>query len=192
MGALALLGWTVWLLVPARKPPAPLPEVQRTLLTLLEGRLHLVGATNAFTGWMIETNAQGGLRSRSSISNGLLEGASEGYHTNGQRQVLEHFRAGTSHGPRTKWYPNGRKASETQVADGKLEGLFVRWAEDGSLAEEIPMKDGQPDGLSRSYYPSGCVKAEALMKGGKLVEQHFWPDGERRLPPPKTNRPVPP
>ncbi len=183
-GALVLLaGTTLFLARPRPSSSPPPPEIPRAGLILKEGRLFQEGAPGPFTGWMRETNASGGLLSRSSISNGVLEGVSEGYHTNGQLQVVEHFRAGVSHGPRTKWHANGTKASVAQVIDGKLDGWFIRWAEDGSLAEEMPMKGGNVHGVSRSYYPSGCLKGEARLRNGTLVEQQFWPDGERRLRP---------
>lgn len=169
-------------LAPGAKRPPP-PEVPRHLLSLRDGRLFLDGSSAPFTGCTLETNATGGLLSRSFVSNGLLEGMSAGYHTNGQMQVLEQFRAGVSDGLRTKWYPNGSKASEAPITQGKIEGIFRRWAEDGSLAEEVPMKSGEPDGLSRSYHPDGSIKVEALMRQGQLVEQHTFSPGERRPPP---------
>lgn len=82
--AVALL---ILLFIRQSKPAEPsptLPEVQSRLLTIKEGRLQLNGQTNAFLGWMMETNAHGGLLSRSFVSNGVLEGTSEGYYTNGQ------------------------------------------------------------------------------------------------------------
>jgi hypothetical protein len=173
------------------RPAGPAPVLPRAELALRDGRLCVTQSGLPFTGWMTETNAVGGLLSRSSVSNGLLEGVSEGYHTNGQLQVREHFRGNISHGPRTKWHANGVKASEATVVSGKLEGWFVRWAEDASLAEEISMKAGQPDGPSRSYFPSGCIKAEVVLQAGKVVKQQYWEDGQQRVPFLTTNAPPP-
>lgn len=164
----------------ARPRPAPPTEVSRKSLVVLDGRLCLRDQTNFFTGIMVDTDDNARLRSRSVVSNGLLEGVSEGFYTNGQRQVVEHFRAGVSHGLRTKWHPNGRKLSEVMIIGGKLDGTFRRWFEDGSLAEEIEMNQGSPDGLSRSFYPSGFLRAQARMEAGKLLEQKSWKDGECR------------
>jgi antitoxin component YwqK of YwqJK toxin-antitoxin module len=168
------------LFLPHRSPkPAAVGTVARDLLTLRDGRLCQRGAAAPFSGVMTELYAGGALKSRSCISNGLLEGLSEGWHTNGQKQVEEHFRAGVSHGWRTKWHANRQKLSEVMVVEGQLDGLFRRWHEDGSLAEEIWLKKGKPDGLSLAYYPSGFLKAEARLRGGQVLERKYWNDGQR-------------
>ena len=174
----------LWLaLGPASKPlvrrAEPLPEMLRTELVLQEGRLVRQGSTNAFSGWVIERYACGAMMSRSAVSNGLLEGLSRGWYTNGQIQVVEHFERGLSHGIRTKWYEGGRKLSEINVVQGKLSGIFRRWHETGALAEELEIKDGQPHGISSSYFPSGFQKARVVIRDGKEVEQTFWKDGEQ-------------
>jgi antitoxin component YwqK of YwqJK toxin-antitoxin module len=124
--------------------------------------------------------ASGERRSRSEVSNDLLNGLSEGWYTNGQLQVTEHYVDGVSHGLRTKWYASGKKKSEAQIANGQINGTYTRWYEEGGLAEQATFKQGVPDGKSMAYYPSGCLKAEVLMAEGKPAEQTFWKDGERK------------
>lgn len=155
-------------------------EVARTNLVLLSGRLYQVGASNAFTGVMLDYGADGILRSRSAVSNGLLHGLSQGFHTNGQAQVTEYFREGISDGPRTKWYPSGAKLSEATVVNGKLQGTFRRWHENGTLAEQLELVDDQPDGEAVSYFPSGYLKARATLQSGKLIAQNFFTDGQAK------------
>ena len=120
----------------------------------------------------------GNVKSHTSLSNGLPEGLSVGWYSNGVRQVEEHFQAGVSHGLRTKWYENTRKQSEATIVNGKIEGLFRRWHDNGKLAEEIAMANNLPDGQSLAYYPSGCLKARATLRAGKVVSQQHWQDGE--------------
>jgi antitoxin component YwqK of YwqJK toxin-antitoxin module len=155
-------------------------EVLRAELELKTGRLHRIGSPTPFTGSMLERSADGSLRSRSAISNGLLHGLSEGWHTNGQIQVAEQFKEGISHGQRTKWYADGAKLSEAMIANGQLHGSFRRWHTNGEMAEEVQLKDGQSDGLSKAYFPSGFMKSRAMMRSGKVVDQKFWKDGEYR------------
>ena len=122
------------------------------------------------------------LKSRSAVSNGLLHGLSQGWYTNGQQQVEEHFVAGTSHGLRTKWHPNGQKLSEVNILSGKLEGKFRSWHDNGAPAEEVELTHGQPDGLSKAWFPSGFLKSQVTLRNGKVVEKQFYKDGEYREP----------
>jgi antitoxin component YwqK of YwqJK toxin-antitoxin module len=153
-------------------------EVRRDALNLRDGKRYVKGASEPFTGLMTEIYGNGVLQSRSVISNGLLEGLSEGWYTNGTKQVEELFSGDVSSGLRVKWYENGKKLSETPIVAGKIEGVFKRWHDNGVLAEEISLRSGVPDGLSRSYYPDGCRKAEAHLSNGTVVDQKSWTDGE--------------
>jgi antitoxin component YwqK of YwqJK toxin-antitoxin module len=159
-----------------------LEEALPASLLLREGRWFHQGGVEPFTGILCDYYPNGTRKSRSVVSNGLLEGISEGWHTNGQRQLTEFYRAGVSHGIRTKWYETGQKLSEVTVVQGKLDGIFSRYYEDGRLAESITLKNGLPDGRSSSYYPSGFLKAEARLTEGKMIEQKFWKDGEHVQP----------
>jgi len=165
--------------------------VSRTNLVLVAGRLCLSGQTNAFTGLMLEYSAGGSLRSRSAVTNGLLHGLSEGWHTNGQFQVTEHFKEGVSHGLRTKWHPNGVKLSEGVIVDGKFHGTFRRWSQSGTLAEQLEFVGGQPDGVALAFFESGFLKARAKVEGGKVIEQTSWKDGESKETMAQLETPVP-
>lgn len=171
--------------IPVAEPPRDLrppiltgSEVRRDALNLRDGKRYAKGATDPFTGLMTEFYGNGVLQSRSVISNGLLEGLSEGWYTNGMKQVEELFRGGVSDGLRVKWYENGKKLSEAPIVAGKIEGVFKRWYDNGALAEEIFMRNGTPDGLARSYYPDGGRKTEAHLSNGTVVDQKTWTDGE--------------
>lgn len=153
------------------------PLICRTNLYLLDGRLCVAGQTNPFTGITVDYFTDGRLRSRSSVSNGLFEGLSEGWHTNGQLQVTEYFKRSISNGLRTKWYPNGRKLSEGQIAEGKFEGRFRRWSDSGALAEELDFRNGELNGIASAYFESGCLKAWARMNHGAVLERRTFTDG---------------
>src|SRR6266511_3157124 len=96
--ALAIIPWLLRPPSPATRVESPVTPaaVARTNLALVAGRLCLSGQTNAFTGLMVEHGADGSLRSRSSVVNGLLHGLSQGWYTNGQLQVTEQFKEGVS------------------------------------------------------------------------------------------------
>jgi antitoxin component YwqK of YwqJK toxin-antitoxin module len=163
---------------PKKTDPVFLPEAERKNLVFRDGRLFPAHGETFFTGIMIERYETGLLKSRSAISNGLIEGVSEGRYTNGLLQVREHFKHGTSNGVREKWDEKGNKMSEAVIVDGKLEGLFRRWHENGHLAEQIEMRRGVPNGTALAYFPSGFLKTEAKLQEGRLIEQRSWKDGE--------------
>jgi hypothetical protein len=168
---------------PGSPEPARLAEVEREALILIEGRLHFPGATAPFSGALVERYPAGGLKSRSILRNGLLDGVSEGWHANGNLQVREHFANGVSHGVRTKWYENGTLQSETMIQEGEHHGTFRRWHENGQLAENVEMRQGQPHGVSMAWYPSGFLKTRAVLREGEVVERTFWDDHQmRQLP----------
>ncbi len=177
---LGSVGAGALLLFMASRSPKAFPEMLRSQLTVHENRWYALGQATPFTGVIVDTYESGALKSRMAVSNGLLEGLSEGWFTNGQPQIQETFRAGVSHGLRTKWHDNGRKMSEALVVDGKIEGVFRRWSKDGSLSEEIQMKGGAANGIARAYHPDGSLRAQARLENDRLLEQELWQPGQRR------------
>lgn len=179
LAAAALIGLGLFLLarrdVAPPPPPAPLREVSRTDLTRTNDRLQVPGESQAFTGWMLDRYPDGTLRSKSAVSNGLLQGVSEGWHTNGTIQIREFFVDGVSHGLRTKWSPEGTRISEATVEHGKIQGMFRRWHTNGSLAEEVSMKDDQPDGVAQAFHPDGTLKTRVTLRNGTVVKQDAAP-----------------
>ncbi len=167
----------------SRTEPAAPPEVPRAALVLKEGRLYRPAQSAPFTGTVVEHYSPGRLQSRSVISNGLLHGLSEGWHTNGVRQVTENFVGGVSEGVRVKWYPSGAKQSEAAIAGGKLNGTFRRWHENGRLAEQIELRDDQPHGESLAYHPGGSLRTRVRLERGQVVATETFKEGEVPGPP---------
>jgi antitoxin component YwqK of YwqJK toxin-antitoxin module len=180
--ALALLaGVGILLLNRTARPPAEVPpptERSRNQLELREGRLF--DGAESFSGLVLEHYDGGELKSRSVVSHGLLEGLSEGWHTNGVLQITEHYSNGVSHGLRTKFHLSGAKLSEATVVAGQIEGRYERWHENGRLAEQVQLTNGVPHGESRAFHPDGSLKARVRLDHGTVVEQQFWEPGEAR------------
>lgn len=175
----ALVVASVLLLKPGT-PSATVVEIPRDQLVLSDGLLCSTNSGSPFTGIVTEAYPDGSPMSRSVVVGGKLDGLSEGWHTNGVKQVEERFLAGVSHGLRTKWHPNGQKASEANILSGRIDGLFRRWHDNGQLAEEITLRADRPHGPARAFYPSGFLKASAVMVDGKPEQQKFWDDGQQR------------
>ena len=172
-----------WMQVPQELPPMPPTELNLQFVVRTNGLMYRVGHPQPFTGVVIERYREGGLKSRTEVVSGQLDGLSEGWFTNGVLQVVEHFSRGTSDGQRTKWHDNGKKLSEVNIVAGKLEGTFLKWHDNGKLEQEIQLVGGVPHGWSRSWFPSGSLKARVKLDNGKVVEQTFFKDGEKNEPP---------
>jgi antitoxin component YwqK of YwqJK toxin-antitoxin module len=172
------IGGILWLIsIDGSKEKVPsITERRRSELQLRDGRLLLQGVP--FTGALVEYYENGKMKSRSRVSNGVLEGLSEGWHTNGVLQVSEHFTQGVSDGPRVKYHENGKKLSEANVVSGKINGSYQRWHDNGTLAERLYFIDGVATGEAASYFPDGSVKARVRLEHGKVVEQRFAKQGE--------------
>ena len=166
--------------------PEPIEETREILLSFTvrtNGRIHVSGSAAALTGRVVEFYRGGGMKSRTEVSNGLLDGLSEGWFTNGVQQVSEPFRQGKSHGLRTKWYASGKKLSEASIVDGVLSGPFQKWHENGQLSQEIEMQTGEAHGRSRAWFESGFLKALVTLTNGIVVEQAFYEDGQQKETP---------
>ena len=184
--AILCVAGALWLFL--RQPPAlrtavPAQDTLRRDLVQNDGRWYRSGATNPFTGWMVDHYPGGALLSRSQISNGLPHGVSEAWYTNGQMQVREHFKEGLSHGLREKWHENGSRLSQAMIVEGKVTGTFQSWHGNGQLSEQIELKLGQPEGTAWAYYPSGFLKAETTLREGQVLGRQSWKDGERKSAP---------
>jgi hypothetical protein len=179
---LIALGIGVWVLTRARPQPktVELPVAARSSLLFSDGRWYELPQTNLFTGWMVEYFPDGGQCFRAAVSNGLLNGVSEGWYTNGQIQIREFYKDSIADGPRQKWHENGQLKSEATIVAGQVEGEFQSWHENGQLAERIQMRHGVPDGEAWGFYASGFARAKTSAHAGQILAQTTWADGEHR------------
>ena len=156
-------------------------ETLRRELVQKDGRWYRRGETHPFTGAMADYSPGGARLSLCQVSNGLLNGLSQTWYTNGQLQVSEHFKKGVSNGFREKWYQIGTRLSQATIFEGKVSGTFQSWHDNGQLSEQIEMKLGKAEGTAWAYYPSGFLKAETTVQDGQILARKLWKDGERRL-----------
>lgn len=176
-----LLAWPVFRARHPRAAAMPQPEFRIADLERVDGVWRGRVGGLPVSGLIVDRNPEGGLKFRSPVREGRLDGLSEGWHANGQIQVRETFGAGIAEGPVDRWHSNGQKASEGIARSGKLEGPFSRWHENGVLAERYSLVAGVPHGTAQAWYPSGYQKAETVMEHGTVVRQRFWKDTEGPL-----------
>ncbi len=172
------LAWRGFQLRPA--PVIEVEEVSRLSLELREGRLCLTNATVPFNGLITERYPEGGLKSRTEVVDGWLHGISEGYFTNHQMQVQEHFLTNVSNGLRRKWYEDGTLMSETWIEQGAHHGLYRRWHANGQLAEELQMVDGKAHGPSQAFHEDGSLQARVQMEEGQVLKSEYWEKGQKQ------------
>jgi antitoxin component YwqK of YwqJK toxin-antitoxin module len=156
--------------------------VNRIQLEVRSGQFYRPGSTIPFTGWMLDHFPDGKVSLRSAVVNGRLEGMSEGWFTNGVRQIQEHFRHGLPEGIRRTWHGNGRKRSEGHLLSGLQHGLYRLWDDQGNLLVEAEFADGKAHGLSLAWYPSGFLQAEAMMRHGEIQSRHNYVDKVQSQP----------
>jgi antitoxin component YwqK of YwqJK toxin-antitoxin module len=144
-------------------------EVDRKELVLKDGLLVRNGGSNAFTGLMLESYPDGTLQSRSAVSNGLLEGFSEGWHTNGVLAVRESFVGGRSHGVRTKWDAASNRIAESSIREAKIHGFHREWYTNGQLALDAEMVEGQPHGMVQRWSSAGLLIGQWVLSNGVVV-----------------------
>lgn len=155
---------------PWQRELVPAEQVSRNQLVLQQGRLMKTSQTNAFTGLMVEFYPDGTLQSRSAVSNGLLHGVSEGWHTNGVLAITEVFVSGTSHGTRTKWDAASNRIAETDIREGEIEGLHREWHTNGKPSLEVTMARGKAQGVARKWSLEGELAGQWVMSNGVVIQ----------------------
>lgn len=160
----------IFLLRPSKRGSVPLEQVSRNQLVLQQGRLMKTSQTNAFTGLMVEFYPDGTLQSRSVVSNGLLHGVSEGWHTNGVLAITEVFVEGKSHGTRIKWDASSNRIAETTISAGQIHGSHREWYTNGQPALEMSMVDGKAQGLARKWNPDASLAGQWVLSNGVVVQ----------------------
>ena len=171
LAALGLVFVVAYLDSRRRVPTAqPVVEVDRKELVLQGGHLVRNGESNAFTGLMVEFYPDGTLQSRSVVSNGVLHGLSEGWHTNGILAVQETFVLGRSEGVRTKWDSASNRIAESSIHDAKIHGFHREWHTNGQLALEAAMSEGLPHGRVQKWSPAGVLIGQWVLSNGIVLE----------------------
>ena len=160
----------IFLLRPLKRDSVPPEQVSRNQLVLQQGRLMKTSQTNAFTGLMVEFYPDGTLQSRSVVSNGLLHGVSEGWHTNGVLAVTEIFVDGKSHGTRIKWDAASNRIAETTISAGQIHGSHREWYTNGQPALKMSMVDGKAQGLAQKWNPDASLAGQWVLSNGVVVQ----------------------
>ena len=160
------------------KPPEPI-VLKLSDIRKENDLIYAPDETAPFTGVVVDYYKDGTLKSQTAVSEGMLQGLSEGWHENGQLQVKESFEKGVAHGLRQKWRQDGSRESEGTIQNGQFEGAFRKWHPNGQLAEEMQMTNGVAHGEAHSWHENGSIKAKVTLDHGEVVEQEFFEENAR-------------
>jgi antitoxin component YwqK of YwqJK toxin-antitoxin module len=83
------------------------------------------------------------LMSKTNYRDGVMNGFSNSYHSNGVQATKTIFSNGNKTGAETWWGDNGLKSYEVNFLKGKMNGLETIWGEDGSITSQLRYKDGK-------------------------------------------------
>lgn len=144
-------------------------EAPRSELEFKEGRMVRRSTGDLFSGWAVEAYPDGSRQSRCMVSNGVLNGLSLGWHTNGVVAIREWFVNGRSEGVRTRWDDKGRRYSESEVKDGVLNGLHRVWHTNGQMACEMVFVSGKGNGVARRWNSNGMLTGTWTLSEGAVV-----------------------
>ena len=78
------------------------------------------------------------------FNNGLLDGESAAFHSNGVQATSIQYRNGVKNGKETWWSEKGFKTYSASYLDGKLHGSTYSWDERGFLISEAKFNNGNP------------------------------------------------
>lgn len=174
---LTITGALTWRKAPrASGIPSSEKEVPRGEVHRVNGLLVRQGQTAPFTGIMVENHPRGSRKLEIEVRNGLLDGSSKGWYSNGQIEIDETFAADFSEGPRTRWYSNGVKRSVAHIRHGQLEGSYTEWHDNAQKAVVMTMEKGKPHGSVEAWHRSGALKSRSTLDHGKVVSQQFFDD----------------
>lgn len=111
-----------------------------------------------FTGEAIERGLTGKITTQTHYKNGLQNGPSKNYFSNGQLLISANYKDGKLNGPYKSYYENGKLQMEATYKDDKIVGLYKTYYESGKISEVTIYKNGAPTSNSKQYYENGKLK----------------------------------
>ncbi len=118
-----------------------------------DGLLFKPLSTKPFSGihsWFHESGQLAGLVS---ITDGVRDGAYETWHSDGRKDMVQHYENGKLNGRRIVWYKNGQKYTQDHFKDNRLHGLSTVWDPDGTVSSQQCFQNGEYADLT----PENCT-----------------------------------
>ena len=122
--------------------------------------------------------------SQQQYRDGVLHGASTGWHRTGVLRHEAFYRHGALHGAERRWSPRATLLEVGHWTDGRRDGRFESWYRDGTPRRVSSYANGVKTGTWRWYRKDGTLAAEGAWKNGAPWSGTFyWPNRSRALRP---------
>jgi TonB family protein len=171
-------------------------QFYRSGVLQMSGTLEIPSMT--LTGLLVQYNPQGILISEDYYENGLKEGLSKTWYSNGSSesegtylknkksgfwttwhidgsiQSQGNYVDGDEEGEWNVWYKGDKIASTGNYKFGKRDGPWKNWFKNGSIEQEGTYKEDKREGAWTFYFQSGPVSAKEIYQNGEAVKVEFW------------------
>ena len=102
-----------------------------------------------------------------SYVNGVLDGISKGWYSNGQLMETRSYKNGQKNGSQIAYFENGQMKFEFIAENDRYEGELREWNSDGRLIHLATFENGQEAGAQKMWYDNGKVRANYVIIKGK-------------------------
>jgi antitoxin component YwqK of YwqJK toxin-antitoxin module len=110
---------------------------------------------------IVEMNDRGEKIRQYTLVDGVLEGYSEEWFSNGAVKGEFNYVQGKYDGEQKEYYPSGQIKVRSHFVNEKRNGLHEEWDENGVLSRKINFFDGKKEGPTIEWYPNGSSKLDA-------------------------------
>ena len=146
------------------------------------GLKYEVNSEEPFSGTIISNSVYSDLNFKMSYKNGVLNGVSEGYYSNGQIKYKENYLNGKPDGVQEAYYESGQIKSKSTIRNGELDGIAEKYYENGQKEYKHLFKNGKRanEGVHTTYYFNGQIKSKFNYLNGELdgVQEAYYESGQ--------------
>ena len=149
-----------------------------------KGIVFVAGEETPFTGIVENYKTSEGdktLSGKVPFKDGLMEGTSKLFYSNGKMASVATFKKGKIEGIQKDYYESGIRKREISYKNGLVDGITKMYYLNGNIQSEISYKKGVPDGISKTYHKNGKVEITGEEKNGIIKGSKYDEKGRLEL-----------
>jgi antitoxin component YwqK of YwqJK toxin-antitoxin module len=120
-----------------------------------------------YSGYSIETFANGDTAKITPYVNGKEEGWAKAFYTNRQIAEERFYVHGKKEGIHKGWWPNATPKFEYHFLNDEHEGELKEWFSNGRLARVFNYSKGYENGSQKMWWENGDIRANYVVKNGE-------------------------